>query len=218
MASAKLSGLAIAEGIAGFALLWSGLKNQSIGSVLKEGLSGNLAGLEATGTATTTGTPVIGVNEATTPTDLLGPGSAATSASAAPPAGTPATDLTGSASANQALGKLMAAAYGWGTGQNWQALNYGWGTLESGWRNTVYNGGTVGGPYQPDKAYGIPQALGHGPDGAPFPKGNAGNPPGAGGSSSAASQIAWGLSYIKDTYGSPSKVPGWLGQGGYVGY
>jgi hypothetical protein len=118
---------------------------------------------------------------------------------------------------NRALAKAMAAAYGWSTGPNWNALNYGWGVLESGFDNKVYNGGVVGGPYQPDKAYGIPQALGHGPNGAPYPAGNPGNPPGAGGVSSATGQIAWGLKYIKDTYGSPSRVPGWTG-GPYSGY
>ena len=38
---------------------------------------------------------------------------------------------------------------------------------------------------------------------------------------SASTQIAWGLAYIKDTYGSPSQVPGWTTTGpaaGYVGY
>ena len=113
------------------------------------------------------------------------------------------TGLSGTEAANRVLGQFMAAGYGWATGTNWQALDHGWGTLESGWNNQVYNGGQTGGPYQPGRAYGIPQANGHGPGGAPYPAGNAGNPPGAGGSSSAASQIAWGLAYIRGTYGSP---------------
>jgi cell wall-associated NlpC family hydrolase len=41
----KLSGLAIAEGIAGFLLFWSGLKNQTITDVIREGLSGNASAL-----------------------------------------------------------------------------------------------------------------------------------------------------------------------------
>lgn len=103
---------------------------------------------------------------------------------------------------NQALGRFMAAAYGWGTGAQWDALN-SVAMDESGWNNQIYNGGTVGGPYQPNKAYGIAQALGHGPDGAPYPAGSDANPPGAGGTSSATAQIAWMLAYIKDTYTNP---------------
>ncbi len=37
----------------------------------------------------------------------------------------------------------------------------------------------------------------------------------------AATQIKWGLSYIRARYGSPSRVPGWSPSGplpGYVGY
>jgi hypothetical protein len=61
---------------------------------------------------------------------------------------------------------------------------------ESGWSNTAENPSSG--------AYGIAQALGHGPTNQ-YPAGPA-NPP----VSSASAQIAWGLSYIKQTYGSPS--------------
>lgn len=116
----------------------------------------------------------------------------------------PITGSGGSPAANQALGRLMAAAYGWGSGTEWQALNYGWGTLESGWRtNAAYNKND---PY--NNAYGIPQAN----------PGTKMASAGANWKTSAATQIKWGLDYIKRTYGSPSQVPGWLGQGGYVGY
>lgn len=110
----------------------------------------------------------------------------------------------GNATQNQALGRLMATGYGWSTGENWTALNYGWGTLESGWRNTAQNGVWPG-------AYGIAQAD----PGTKYPK--AGWPAAEGGSSSAVTQIAWGLNYIKGKYGSPSQVPGWTG-GPYSGY
>jgi hypothetical protein len=195
---AALSGLALAEMVAGVILAWSGIENATLVQTIRSlaqgqkpapGPPGNLSGEAATAAYTEPGTVY----------------------STGPAGG-------GTDTQNRALGRFMAASYGWATGTNWQALDYGWGTLESGWNNQIYSGGQVGGPYQPNVAYGIPQALGHGPDGAPYPAGNTGNPPGAGGSSSAVSQIAWGLAYIKQEYGSPSKVPGWLGQGGYSGY
>lgn len=193
-----LSGLAVAEITAGLVFAWSGVENVPVVTVLRALATGHLPAkgpsgqyVASTGGATSTGAP-------------------------APKP--PLKDLSGTETANRTLGQFLAATYGWGIGKDWQALDYGWGQLESGWNNQVYNGGTVGGAYEPDKAYGIPQALGHGPGGAPFPAGNAGNPPGAGGSSSPTAQILWGLSYIKGEYGRPSNVPGWLGQGGYEGY
>jgi hypothetical protein len=114
----------------------------------------------------------------------------------------PLGDLGGTATANRALGRLMAAAYGW-TGQDWTALDYGWGTLESGWNQ--FAAFDHSDPY--NHAYGIPQAnpgtkmASAGPDWKIDP----------------ATQIRWGLGYIKSTYGSPSQVPGWLG-GSYGGY
>lgn len=96
---------------------------------------------------------------------------------------------TGNPAANKSVGKMMAAQYGWATGNEWESLDALW-TRESGWRNTADN---------PDShAYGIPQAL----PASKLP--HAGQPTSLGGSSSAVSQIAWGLSYIKSRYGSPS--------------
>jgi hypothetical protein len=114
---------------------------------------------------------------------------------------------SGSAAANKVLGQFMAAGYGW-TGQNWAYLESGW-QEESGWSATAING------TWPDCAYGIPQAN----PGSKMPK--AAWPSYAGGDSSAYSQIAWGLAYIKSTYGSPVNVPGWSASGplpGYEGY
>lgn len=86
--------------------------------------------------------------------------------------------------ANRALGKEMAAAkYGW-TGSEWECLNTLW-TRESNWRHNASNP-TTG-------AHGIPQALpgskmgSHGADWATNP----------------ATQISWGLSYVKNRYGTP---------------
>ena len=87
---------------------------------------------------------------------------------------------------NVALGERMAAAYGW-TGAQWACLDDLW-TRESGWSNTAENA---------SDAYGIAQALGHGPTNQ-YPSGPA-NPP----TSSASAQIAWGLGYIRATYGDP---------------
>jgi hypothetical protein len=108
---------------------------------------------------------------------------------------TPATAGT-TAAANQAVGKLLAAPYGWSAGQQWADLVSLW-NQESGWSNTAENPGSG--------AYGIAQALGHGTSGAPYPASyQAANPPAYGGSSSAPAQISWGLAYIKSAYGSPA--------------
>lgn len=209
MPGAGVSGLALAEIGAGLVLAWAGVENVPVSTVLRSVATGKLPPKGPSGQyATSPGT---------------GGGGSGQDISAAPlTAGqqAQATRLaaTGTDSANRALGRLLAATYGWGSGADWQALDYGWGTLESGWRNTVYSGGQVGGSYQPGVAYGIPQALGHGPGGAPYPAGNAGNPPGAGGSSSAVAQIRWGLAYIRSAYGHPAAVPGWTGGTGYQGY
>lgn len=86
--------------------------------------------------------------------------------------------------ANRAIGKEMAAAkYGW-TGAEWECLNTLW-TRESNWRHTASNSRSG--------AHGIPQALpgskmaSHGADWATNP----------------ATQISWGLSYVKNRYGTP---------------
>jgi hypothetical protein len=92
-----------------------------------------------------------------------------------------------STGSNVDLGRQMAAGYGW-TGQQWDCLNWLW-TQESGWSNTAEN--------PKSGAYGIAQALGHGPTNQ-YPAGPA-NPP----QSDPRAQITWGLGYIKDTYGSP---------------
>jgi hypothetical protein len=176
-----VNGVAVAAIGAGTILVWSGINNKGILVTAKDIVSGQK--------------PVPGP-------------------SASPPPGTetsinqslgidvPVPGISTNFSANQATARLLAAPYGWSAGSQWNAfvdvVN-----RESGWDNEVYNGGAVGGPYQPNKAYGIAQALGHGPNGAPYPAGNLGNPPGAGGISSAAAQISWMLSYIRNEYGTP---------------
>ncbi len=84
-----------------------------------------------------------------------------------------------SVSANVALGRQMAASYGWGGGQ-WSCLDELW-TRESGWSATAAN--------PTSDARGIAQDINGWS--ARYPYGNAGE------------QIGWGLSYIRGRYGTP---------------
>jgi resuscitation-promoting factor RpfB len=105
-------------------------------------------------------------------------------------AATATADAAGSAaqmttaSSNVALGERMAAAAGW-AGTQWSCLDALW-TRESGWQTEVWNTAGSG-------AYGIPQSL-------PASKMAA-----AGGDymTDPATQIRWGLSYIRSAYGTP---------------
>lgn len=103
------------------------------------------------------------------------------------------------AAPNQNIGRMLAAAYGWSTGTEWTALVNLW-DRESGWDNRVWNGGSHADtqPAGSSGAYGIAQSLPY----TKYPK--AGWPPGYGGRADPTSQITWGLSYIKATYGTPS--------------
>jgi hypothetical protein len=105
----------------------------------------------------------------------------------------------GSNSANEALGKSMAAAYGWGSGTEWTALNNVV-MRESGWSSTVTNPSSG--------AAGIAQNIaGFGPG---YESGNA------------SEQISWLLAYIKGRYGDPVGAwdhelsAGWYDQGGLL--
>jgi hypothetical protein len=160
-----LNGTAVGALAIGGLFLYSALFNKKFSATLKDVITGDL--------------PAPG---AVTASD------AGASAGAAGTAVAP--EAPASVSGNVATGKLLAAAYGWSTGAQWNALYAVW-QGESGWDNTATNGGR---PYDPENvAYGIPQAL-------PAVKmGVLANPP----LSSAAAQIAWGLGYIKDTYGTP---------------
>ncbi len=143
-----------------------------------------------------------------------GIGSAAGSAVSGVASGAAGIEATvGSTAAhNQFVAKLLAAAYGWNNDPYWSALVRLWNS-ESSWDNTIWNTSAScgGGAY----AYGIPQACGHGErktipghgEVCPFPPGNKGNPPECGGNADPASQISWGLSYIKQNYGDPTRVP-----------
>jgi hypothetical protein len=145
----------------GALLIWSGLKGKSWSTVFRDLISGQSP------QAALTAYPVTG--------SATGPGG---TSSAPGPVG-------GNAAKNRAIGRVLAAPYGWSTGAQWAALDEIWGTLESGWNNHARNP-TSG-------AYGIPQAL------PPSKMGALANPP----ISSASAQIAWGLRYIKQRYGNP---------------
>lgn len=117
-----------------------------------------------------------------------GPGPAGANAVTGNQAGQ-VTPGTGSAAANQNTGRLLAAAYGWSSGQQWDDLVKLW-NQESGWNNQAENPSSG--------AYGIPQALPY----TKMPK--AAWPPRYGGRADPNAQIGWGLGYIKGRYGSPS--------------
>lgn len=200
----RIDGVALATIGAGSLLLYAAVKGKSVLSTLQGVVQGKSP-------ATATAANQI---EATAAASAGGSGIASQEVQTGSlPAG-------GSSSVNEGIGRLLAAKYGWATGQNWQALNYGWGTLESGWNDKATNPGSG--------AFGIAQALGHGNASTQGTLSNAYGPVGsmsfsnslyvAANSGNASAQIEWGLKYIEDSYGSPSQVPGWLGQSGYEGY
>ena len=111
-------------------------------------------------------------------------------------------EIGGDEGENQALGKEMNAAAGWGN--MWDSFN-NLAIAESGWNRFAENSSSG--------AYGIPQAL---------PESKL---PAAGqssGGSHAGPQIDWMLAYIKDRYGDPANAwsthqsQGWYEKGGKV--
>jgi hypothetical protein len=83
----------------------------------------------------------------------------------------------------QQIAEAMLGSFGWSASQ-FACLDPLW-ALESGWSVTAYNAGSG--------AYGIPQAL----------PGSRMASAGPNWQTNAATQIRWGLEYIKGTYGSP---------------
>ena len=135
--------------------------------------------------------------------------------------------LTGHAApapnANAALGQRLASRmYGW-TGAQWSCLNSLW-SGESGWSATADTRASgLDATGSPVFAYGIPQARAHGAQvgglTAPYPAPyQAANPPDAGGSSNARTQIRWGLRYIHTTYGTPCAALSFKQSTGNQGY
>ena len=83
----------------------------------------------------------------------------------------------------QQIAEAMLGSFGWSSSQ-FSCLDPLW-AHESGWSVTAYNAGSG--------AYGIPQAL----------PGSRMASAGPDWQTNAATQIRWGLEYIKSTYGSP---------------
>lgn len=155
---AELNGKAAALIVAGAVFAYSGVMGKGVAATARSFITGNDP------TRTATQDPVS--TDGTAPVfNDVGP-------------------MTGTPARNKAAGKLLAASYGWGTGEQWAALDALW-TRESGWSNTARNSSSG--------AYGIPQAL------PPTKLPAAGQAP----LSSGTAQIAWGLSYIKARYGNP---------------
>lgn len=176
-----LSGLALAEIAAGVILAWSGIENASVTATLRSAIGGKKPAPD------TGNQPVTTTAAAGNPAADLGALPGDTGASSA------------SAAANQAIARLLAAPYGWSAGTEWTDLVSLW-NRESGWSNTATNAASG--------AFGIAQALGHGTagsQGTTVIDGSTHNeyPSQAANNGSAAAQIAWGLSYISQTYGSP---------------
>jgi hypothetical protein len=94
-----------------------------------------------------------------------------------------ASSRAAAAGSPRQLAQGMLGSFGWSSGQ-FACLDPLW-THESGWSVTAENAGSG--------AYGIPQAL----------PGTRMASAGADWRASAATQIKWGLDYIKGTYGSP---------------
>jgi len=133
MTTKGVPGLPVAIIAAGGILAWSGIYNQTLTSALGSILKGTK--------------PAAGPQ--TVDTDISTP------ATSTPTGGAQG----GSASANQAIAKLLCQPYGWSTGAEWDALVSLW-TSESGWSNTIWN--STAPCDNGAHAYGIPQSCGHG--------------------------------------------------------
>ena len=181
MPGARISGLAIAEGIAGFVLFWSGFRNQSLKATL------TTLGRGQVPPAIPAPPPSLGVSAGSASPGAAAPGSpGGTTAGSAPgDTGTGAVNGCSAAqtAANKKLGQTLAAAYGWGTGSQWGYLN-GVVMLESGWCNTAQNDTST--------AYGIGQFLDTTWAGTGYSK-----------TSDPTIQILAMLRYIKDRYKTP---------------
>jgi hypothetical protein len=121
-------------------------------------------------------------NSATQNTATAQP-TASASASAQPVPSATASAAPVAAGSPQQIAQAMLASFGWSSGQ-FSCLDPLW-AHESGWSVTAYNAGSG--------AYGIPQAL----------PGSRMASAGPDWQTNAATQIRWGLEYIKGTYGSP---------------
>jgi len=185
-----VSGLGVAMAASGVVLMLSGVRNQTVKDTLTDLLKGQVPAENATGAPTISVGQDSGTsadNPAANVGGLAGGDTGASSAAAA---------------ANQAAAKLLAAPYGWATGQQWTDLVSLW-NRESGWSTSATNPSSG--------AFGIAQALGHGTSvsaGTVVIDGTTHNeyPNTLANNGDAVAQIAWGLNYIQVTYGSPAQA------------
>ncbi len=108
---------------------------------------------------------------------------AAQTPAAAQPSQTATAIVTAASGSPQRIAEAMLGSFGWSSRQ-FSCLDPLW-AHESGWSVSAYNAGSG--------AYGIPQAL----------PGSRMASAGPDWQTDAATQIRWGLEYIKGTYGSP---------------
>ena len=192
-----VSGLGVAYTVSGFVLLWSGVSNRSVKDTLTSFLHGSVAAPEPTGAPTigisTSGSTAANPGNQTTATDTqIGTASG----------GTAVTASTVTGIENYGLARMVAASYGWASGNDWAALT------------EVINRESGGNPnaMNPSGAYGIAQALGHaGPGDAGTVSSTAyggyGVPAATckgANSGNATDQLIWMCAYIKETYGDPA--------------
>jgi hypothetical protein len=201
MAVQGVSGMAVGATAVGGILIYSGIRGAKVSDTLRSLVSGK---------------PPPGQD----PSLAISPDFTASSGAAGSASGTyapgyqpVATGQGGDPASNQALGKMLAGSYGWNAEPYWSALVTLW-QGESGWSNTADT--RVSGLDPPNAsvfAYGIPQARPY----SKMPK--VAWPPDKGGQSDAATQITWGLIYIKQSYGDPVKALAFkMGPGGGQGY
>lgn len=189
-----VNGTALASVLAGSIFLYAGIKGKSVSQAVQYVIQGK-SPAQAPAAGTITAAYDLSSGAGGTEQQISATGQPVIT-----------SNTSGSASQNIALGQMLASTYGWGSGIEWDCLRTGW-QEESGWSTTAAN--VPSDPY--NHAYGIPQA-------------NPGSKMASAGpnwKTDAATQITWGLIYIKQTYGSPSKVPHWSPNGptaGYVGY
>lgn len=130
-------------------------------------------------------------------TNMYPIGTPADAGTAPATANVPGGSLSNTAAQNQAIAKQLAAPYGWDQGAQWDSLVQIW-NHESSWNAAAKNPSSG--------AYGIPQAL-------PASKMSSA---GADWQSNPATQIKWGLSYIKSRYGDPVRAwSAWQSKGWY---
>jgi hypothetical protein len=160
-----VNGVALGAGAIGAVLLYSALYDKSVLSSIKSVIAG-----KSPAAATSEAPQATGGLQASVEGSIVAPEAPA--------------DTTG----NVALGKLLAAPFGWSTGSNWNSLYALW-NKESGWNNLADNSSSG--------AYGIAQALP--PTKYPYAGQQAGG-------SSAKVQILWGLAYVLERYGDPNNA------------